>query len=353
MSNSAPGKLHASPPTSSRRVYRLVPSEARFGLRMNEEQAPELGPRDVLVRIEAVSLNYRDLLIMRRQLGQVRDGLIPLSDGAGVVAAVGAEVTRWRQGDRVAPIFCRDWSGGPYREAYGPSALGGGDCDGVLTDSIAMPEESLVRIPDVLSFEQAATLPCAALTAWQALVVRGGLKSGDTVLVQGTGGVALFGLQIATALGAKVIVLSSSDEKRERASRLGAWATVNYRATPEWDVEVRKLTEGLGVTHLLELGGPDTFDRSLRAVRAGGHIAQIGVFTGFGPQSNLIRLQMINANINGINVGSGEHFEAMNQFIVEHRIAPVIDRVFTFGDVEAAYDHLASGRHFGKVVIKL
>lgn len=342
----------ASTPTT-RRVYRLVSAEGSHRLQKLEEQAPTLGPRDVLVYIEAASLNYRDLLVLRGQLGNVRDGLIPLSDGSGHVVATGGEVTLWREGDRVAPIFYPAWIGGRYREAYGPSALGGGNSDGVLADLIAVPEESLVRIPDTLTAEEAATLPCAALTAWHALVVRGGLAAGDTVLVQGTGGVALFGLQIASALGARTIVLSSSDEKRERAMRLGAWATVNYRTTPEWDVEVRKLTDGIGVSHLLELGGPETFDRSLHVIAAGGHIAQIGVFTGFGPQSNLMRLQMINANINGINVGSGEQFTAMNNFIATCRIKPVIDKIFAFDEVEAAYLHLTSGRHFGKVVIHL
>lgn len=342
------------PVQTRRRVWRLASSQGgALRLEKRDEQLPPIGPCDVLVRIEAVSLNYRDLLVSRGQLGKVRDGLVPLSDGAGRVVATGAEVTRWRDGDRVAPIFYRDWTGGPYREAYGGSGLGGGDTDGVLADLIALPQESLVRVPDALSLEEAATLPCAALTAWQALVVRGRISAGDTLLVQGTGGVALFGLQIATALGARVIVLSSSDEKRERATRLGAWATINYRATPAWDDEVRELTDGIGVSHLLELGGPDTFDRSLRALAAGGHIAQIGVFTGFGPQSNLMRLQFINADINGINVGSGEHFSAMNDFITAHGIKPVIDKSFAFDEAEAAYEHLASGRHFGKVLITL
>lgn len=276
-----------------------------------------------------------------------------VGDGAGRVVATGEDVTRWREGDSVAPIFYRDWIAGPYREVYGPAALGGGETDGVLADLIAVSEASLVRIPDGWNFEDAATLPCAALTAWHALVARGRLAAGDTLLVQGTGGVALFGLQIASALGARTIVLSSSDEKRERATRLGAWATVNYRTTPDWDVEVRKLTDGLGVSHLLELGGPDTFDRSLRALAAWGRIAQIGVFTGFGPRSNIIRLQQINGTIDGVNVGSAEQFEAMNAFLVEHRIRPVIDRSFAFDEAEAAYDELASGRHFGKLVICL
>lgn len=336
-----------------RRAYRLARSDGGNRLEQIRETAPKPGPKEVLVRIEAASLNYRDLLVLRGELGPAREGLIPLSDGAGRVVATGAEVTRWREGDRVAPIFYQDWVAGPYREAYAPSALGGGESDGVLADLIVVPEASLVRVPDDVSMEEAATLPCAALTAWQALVVRGRLAAEDTLLVQGTGGVALFGLQIANAFGAKTIVLSSSDEKRERAMKLGAFATVNYRTTLDWDVEVRKLTGGLGVSHILELGGPDTFDRSLRALAAWGHIAQIGVFTGFGPRSNLIRLQMINGTIDGINVGSAEQFGAMNAFFSEHRIRPVIDRIFEFDEAQVAFDELASGRHFGKLVICL
>ncbi|MBS7702988.1 zinc-dependent alcohol dehydrogenase family protein [Chelatococcus asaccharovorans] len=339
-------------PSVTHRAYRLVPTDGGSRLNQVEDAAPVPGQGDVLVRVEAASLNYRDLLVLRGQLGAVREGLVPLSDGAGRVVATGKSVTRWREGDRVAPIFYRDWVAGPYREAYGRAALGGGDTDGVLADLITVPEASLVRIPDELSFEEAATLPCAALTAWQALMVRGGIAAGDTLLVQGTGGVALFGLQIASTVGARTIVLSSSDEKRKRAEALGAFATVNYRTTPDWDVAVRELTDGLGVSHILELGGPDTFDRSLRALAAWGHIAQIGVFTGFGPRSNLIRLQQINGTIDGINVGSAEQFEAMNAFLVEHRIKPVIDRSFAFDEAGAAYDELASGRHFGKLVVR-
>jgi NADPH:quinone reductase-like Zn-dependent oxidoreductase len=304
------------------------------------------------VRIVAASLNYRDLMILRGLYGNAREGLVPLSDGAGEVVAVGEEVTRWNKGDRVAPNFFRDWIDGPFHESYRPTALGGDGCDGVLSELITVPETSLVRIPYSLDFEEAATLPCAALTAWQALVVRGKLTANDTVLVQGTGGVALFALQIATAIGARVIVISSSDEKRERAAHLGAWATINYQATPDWNVEVRRLTDGLGVSHIVELGGPGTFDRSLSSLAAGGKIAQIGVLTGHGPQSNLMRLQLINADVNGISVGSCEQFAAMNEFLVAHQIKPVIDRRFSFDEAEAAYDYLASGRHFGKIVIQ-
>lgn len=184
-------------------------------------------------------------------------------------------------------------------------------------------------------------------------MVRGRRAAGDTLLVQGTGGVALIGLQIARALGARTSVLSSSDEKRERARKLGAWAMVNYKTTPYWDVEVRRLTDGLGASHILELGGPDTFDRSLRALAAGGHTAQIDVLIGFGPHPNLIRLRMVNGTIDGINVGSGEQFEAMNAFLEAHRIKPVIDKTLVLEGMQAAYDELAGGGHFGKLVIRL
>jgi NADPH:quinone reductase-like Zn-dependent oxidoreductase len=233
------------------------------------------------------------------------------------------------------------------------SALGGTATDGVLAETIISPEHSLVAIPAHLSSEQAATLPCAAVTAWHALVPRAGLKAGDTLLVQGTGGVALFGLQFGVALGARVIVISSSDEKLARAKALGAAALINYRSTPAWDQAVIAETDGRGATCVLELGGPDTYDRSLRAVAAGGKIAQIGVLTGFGPQPNLGRLQALNADILGITVGSVAHFEAMNAFLGKHRIEPIIDRVFAFDDAEQAYDRLRSGAHVGKVVVRI
>ncbi|MBC7950868.1 MAG: NAD(P)-dependent alcohol dehydrogenase [Rhodospirillaceae bacterium] len=312
---------------------------------------PQLGAHEVLVRIMAASINYRDLLILRGQLGPVRDGLTPLSDGSGTVIEVGEAVTHWRIGDRVAPIFFRDWVSGPFREAYGPSALGGGQTDGVLGQFRSFNEHALVSIPDELDFAEAATLPCAAVTAWQALVGRGGLKAQDTVLIQGTGGVALFCLQFANAFGARSIVLSSSEEKMEKAAAMGAWATVNYRKTPDWDVEVMRLTEGQGVSHVIELGGPDTFDRSLQSLAAGGRIAQIGVFTGFGPQSNLMRLQMINADISGICVGSGQDFCAMTAFISKYKIKPIIDRRYNFDAAPEAYEYMSSGKHFGKITI--
>lgn len=334
-------------------AYVLAAEGDAFRLERRPIAFPALGPRDLRVRIKAASLNYRDLLVVRGQYGRTRTGLVPLSDAAGVVEAVGTQVTRWQIGDRVAPIFFRDWATGPFRPEYGASGLGGGDMDGVLAGAVVVGEDALVRVADHLTDEEAGTLACAGVTAYHALVVRGRVGPSSTVLVQGTGGVALFGLQIAQALGARVIVTSSSDEKLARARDLGAWGAINYRTRPDWHDEILRLTGGAGVTHVLELGGPGTFDRSLQAVAAGGAIAQIGVLTGFGPQSNLMRLQLVNADIHGINVGSGEHFAGLNDLLAKHRIRPVIDRVFPFDEVPAAYEHFGSGVHFGKVVVSL
>lgn len=335
-----------------RRVFNFQPDDAGYRLEATEAAVPELGANEVLVRIEAVSLNYRDLLIKRGHLGPVRSGLTALSDGAGRVIAVGSSTSRWRIGDHVAPIFYQNWKSGSYEESYFDSGLGAGDTDGVMADIIAIPEDALVALPAGLDSAQGATLPCAAVTAWHALVVRGGLSSGDTLLVQGTGGVSLFGLQIANALGARTIVLSSSEEKLERAAALGAFATINYRSVPDWDVEVRKITDGRGVSHILEVGGPDTFERSLKSIAAGGRIAQIGLLTGFGPQSNILRVQFVNATIDGINVGSREHFESMNKFFADHAIKPVIDRTFAFSEAAEAFEMLEKGAHFGKLVLR-
>ena len=279
---------------------------------------PVPGPNEVRIEVAAASLNYRDLIVLDSAANGSYDGRIPLSDAAGRITAVGDEVTSWRVGDKVAASFFRDWLGGPFKAGYMGSALGGSASDGVLAECIVLPQTSVVAIPGHLSMEQAATLPCAAVTAWQALVTRGRLRSGETVLIQGTGGVALFALQFAVALGARAIVLSSSDTKLDRAKQLGASMVINYRTIPEWDKAVLESTAGEGANVVVELGAPDTYDRSIRSVAAGGRIAQIGVLTGFGPTPNLARLQSMNADILGITVGSGEHFSAMNGYIAEN-----------------------------------
>jgi len=335
------------------KLYRLTRHADGPRPTLTEAPLPEPGPHEVRVRIEAASLNYRDLLVLGGVAQGAGDGRIPLSDAAGTVDAVGAQVRHLAVGDRVAASFFHDWTDGPFQARYMSSALGGSATDGVLAEHVVLPETAWVRVPATLDAVEAATLPCAAVTAWHGLIARGGLSAGDTLLVQGTGGVALFGLQFAAALGARVIVLSSSDDKLARARALGATDLVNYRTTPDWDAAVLDLTGGQGVSHVLELGGPQTYQRSLNVVGAGGRIAQIGVLTGFGPQPNLARLQSMNADIIGVTVGSRAHFEDMLAFIAERRITPVIDRVFAFDAVNDAYAHLRAAHHVGKVVIRV
>jgi NADPH:quinone reductase-like Zn-dependent oxidoreductase len=334
------------------RHYALTRDGSSLKLKQATTPVPELAPTQILIDIQAASLNYRDLL----NIGDVdgtRDGLTPLSDAAGVVSAVGSSVTRWKIGDRVSPNFFPAWLGGAFSPVHLSNALGGGQTDGVLSDYVVVDQAAAVAIPDHLSFVEAATLPCAGVTAWHALFERGNLQAGDTVLVQGTGGVALFGLQLALAQGARVIVTSSSDAKLERAASLGAWKTINYKNQPDWDQAALALTDGKGVDHILELGGPDTYDRSIAAIAPSGQIAQIGVLSGFGSQPNLTPLQFKNARINGICVGSVEHFERLNSFIAKHEIHPVVDEIFAFADAAGAYDRLRSAGHFGKIAISL
>jgi NADPH:quinone reductase-like Zn-dependent oxidoreductase len=312
---------------------------------------PEPASGEVRIRVEAVSLNYRDLLILDRADQNKLNGRVPLSDGAGIVDATGADDTQW--GDRVAASFFRDWVSGPFKSSYVPSSLGGNTMDGMLAEYVVLPANALVPVPPHLSSVEAATLPCAGVTAFHGLIARGGMSKGDTLLVQGTGGVALFGLQFAAALGARAIVISSSNEKLARAKALGGSILINYHDTPDWDVALMKATDGAGASHILELGGPATYDRSLRSVASGGKIVQIGVLTGFGPKPDLARLQWENADIIGVTVGSVEHFAAMNSFLTEHAIHPIVDRVYGFDEVPEAYAHLRTGSHFGKIVVQL
>lgn len=332
--------------------FQLSASGSSLELNRRTRNVTEPQPQQVLIRVGAASLNYRDLLTLQDPASS-RDGLIPLSDGAGTVVAVGAGVTRWAAGDRVSVNFFPTWREGGYSAAMLSTALGGGQTDGMLSEYVLAEADALVSVADHLSLVEAATLPCAAVTAWHALFERGQLRPGETVLVQGTGGVALFALQLAAAHGAKVIVTSSSDAKLAHARALGAWKTINYKSQPAWDAAALDITEGRGVDHILELGGPDTYDRSIAAIAPGGRIAQIGVLTGFASQPNILPLQFKNASIHGICVGSVQHFERLNRFLSMHRILPVVDRIFAFDDAPAAYTHLQSASHFGKVVVNL
>lgn len=334
------------------RAYRIAEMNGPDSLRLDDLAGPSVGAGRVVVRVHAASLNYRDLMVIRGDYSKnLPLPLVPLSDGAGEVVEVGPGVTRFRVGDRVAGCFFSAWDCGPFDERVSRSALGGA-IDGVLAERVALPETGLVRVPDHLSFEEAATLPCAALTAWHALMEGGGLKAGQSVLVQGTGGVSLFALQFARLAGARVIATSSSDEKLARARELGAAETINYRTNPDWEDAVRDLTGGLGVDYVVEVGGAGTLARSLKAVRLGGHVAMIGVLTGKG-QIDPTPLLFRSIRLQGIFVGSRIMFEAMNRAVALHQLRPVIDRVFPFEQAADAYRHLASGSHFGKVVIRV
>lgn len=344
----------ASGQSASIRQYQLRPDGGELRLVMTEVERPTPGPGEVLIRVRAVSLNRRDLSILRSSYGGggARVGLVPLSDGAGEVVALGPGVTRFGVGDRVAGTFFASWVDGRRTAEVNASARGG-SVDGMLSEMIVSHEDGLVHIPEHLSFEEAATLPCAALTAWNGLFTHGGLQPGDFVLLEGTGGVSVFGLQLAAAAGARPIITSSSEDKLARARELGAFGTVNYRTNPEWQDEVRALTDGAGVTHVLEVGGQDTLEKALRTLGYGGHIAMIGALSGSAgsmPTSSFVGLGV---RVTGIYVGSRADFETMNAFISEHRIRPVIDRVFPFEEAAAAYDLMESQQHLGKIVIRL
>jgi NADPH:quinone reductase-like Zn-dependent oxidoreductase len=313
------------------------------------EPKPALG--QVLVRVRAASLNYRDLMVTSGRYGAgVPLPLIPLSDGAGEIAAVGAGVTKWKIGDRVTGTFFQNWQAGPIRKEAFETALGG-SINGMLSEYVALSAEGIIGIPSHLSFEEAATLPCAALTAWHALVADGKISAGQTVLVLGTGGVSIFALQFAKMHGARVIVTSSSDAKLARAKVLGADETINYKTTPDWEKEVFRLTEKVGADHIVEVGGTDTFPKSLRALAMGGTISVIGGVSGFTSDVPLRDILGKSALIRGIFVGSRDMFAAMNRAISQHQLKPVIDRVFPFAEAQATYRYQESGVHFGKVLI--
>lgn len=321
------------------------------GLDVVEVPKPAPSPGQVLVRMRAASLNYRDLMTVKGTYGgSPRPGLVPLSDGAGEVEAVGAGVTLFGPGDRVCPIFCQSWLGGRLTQANTAAALGG-TLDGVLSDYVVLHETGLVGIPDHLSFEEAATLPCAAVTAWHSLRHVGDVAAGDTVLVQGTGGVSIFALQLAKAMGARVIGTSSSDDKLARARSLGLDEAINYRTTPEWQQAVLAMTGGIGVDHVVEVGGAGTLARSIQAARVGGSVGVIGVLTGrseVDPTAILFR----RVKLQGVYVGSREMFEAMNRAIALHGMRPAIDGAFPFERARDAWRHLEGAGHFGKIVIR-
>jgi len=321
-------------------------------LKLTDRPEPEPGPGQVVLEMRAYSLNARDLQVVEGFYDLNLTGpRIPFSDGAGEVVAVGEGVSRFSVGDRVAGIFMQGWVDGEFTPDKGATALGG-PMDGMAAERVVLHEEGLVAVPEHLSFAEAATLPCAAVTAWNALVTRGGLKAGDTVLVQGTGGVSIFALQIANMFGARAIVTSSSDEKLARALKLGASDGINYRKNEDWDESVLELTEGRGVDHVVEVGGPDTLGKSLNATRTGGNVAVIGVLTGIAGNVPTLSILQKNVRVQGINVGSRRMFEDMNRALSLNSVKPVVDREFPFEETQDALRHLKSASHFGKVVVR-
>ena len=322
-------------------------------LALVERDTPRPANGQVLVRMSAASLNYRDLMVVKGDYNpRLRRPMVPLSDGSGIVEEAGPGVTQWKKGDRVCGIFMQSWLQGPITKAAGNSALGG-SLDGVLAEFVVFNAEGLVASPPSLNDEEAATLPCAAVTAWHALLEHTPPVPGDTVLLQGTGGVSIFALQLAHAAGLRIIITSSSDDKLQRAAQMGAHHLINYRFTRDWDKQVRELTAGIGVDNIIELGGSDTLALSMKAIRTGGAVSVIGVLSGgaepaISPQA-LIRNS---AHVQGIYVGSRLMFERLNKAIELHRIKPVIDRVFPWTELPDALRHMESASHFGKIVLK-
>lgn len=303
--------------------------------------------------MRAVSLNYRDLLVVKGLYPGKALPLVPMSDDAGEVVAVGKRVTRFQIGDRPAGIFMQSWIDGAMAADDKTTALGG-EIDGMFAEFVALAESGAVKIPDNSSFEEAATLPCAAVTAWNALFATGNLKPGDTVLTLGTGGVSVFAAQLARAAGAEVIITSSSDEKLQRAQKeLGANYIINYRATPGWGKRSREITNGRGVDHVIETGGARTLNQSLEAVRTSGTVSMIGVLSGGSAEVNTVNILHHHIRVQGIFVGSREMFEQMNRAISAHGIQLIVDRTFEFGEAKQAFEMMESTAHFGKIVVKI
>jgi NADPH:quinone reductase-like Zn-dependent oxidoreductase len=317
-----------------------------------ERDVPKPGSGEVLIRVHAVSVNYRDLLIVQgRYPRPLKLPLIPMSDGAGEVVETGAGVTRVTRGDRVAGIFMQGWLNGDVAASVARTSLGG-SLDGMFAEYVVLPQDGIVVIPSHLSYEEAAALPCAGVTAWNALT-SWTLRPGITVLAQGTGGVSIFALQFAKLAGARIIVTSSSDGKLRRAADMGADGLINYREMPNWDQKAVELTNGTGVDHIVEVGGAGTLGRSMNAVRVGGRISVIGLLTGSEGTVNPMPILGKQIQVQGIFVGSREMFEAMNRAIALHQLRPVVDRVFSFEEAHDALRRMESGAHFGKVVIRV
>jgi NADPH:quinone reductase-like Zn-dependent oxidoreductase len=331
--------------------YVIKPGEKGIeALSLEEMSSRPLKAHEVSVRVRAASLNYRDLINVSRGVAKE---LVPLSDGAGVVEEVGEDVTRLKKGDRVLGLFFPLWQGGEIDAIKFSSARGGAPIDGMLAQVVYGREDSFVKFPEYLSHEEASTLPCAGLTAWNALIVHGRLKPGETVLILGTGGVGIFGLQLAKSFGARAIMLSSKDEKLQKANEMGADVLINYEKNPNWENLVVESTSKIGADLVLELGGIGTLARSMGAARVNGRISMVGVLTGSDGQVNPLPIIRKSLSVKGIYVGSCDMQKEFHQALEANNIHPVIDRVFEFDQAKEAYKYMKSGQHFGKIVIRL
>ncbi len=329
----------------------ITPGETGINVLHIREITPRpLNPNEVRIRVRAASVNYKDILTVKRGIGQE---LIPLSDGAGTVEEVGSAVTRLKPGDRVIGLFFPLWQCGTIDSTKFSSVRGSVPTDGMLSQMVWGHEDGFVKFPEYLSYEEAATLPCAGVTAWNALVVQGHLKPGETLVILGTGGVALFGLQLAKMIGARVIILSSSDEKLQRARQMGADELINYRLNPDWEKQVLEKTAQVGADLILELGGLGTLARSMASAKINGRISMVGVLTGTEGQVDPMPILRKTLSVNGIYVGSRDMQIQLHQALEANKIHPVIDRLFTLDKVREAYETMQSGKHFGKIVIQL
>jgi NADPH:quinone reductase-like Zn-dependent oxidoreductase len=321
-------------------------------LAQTEVETPRPASGQVLVRMRAASLNYRDYMVVTGTYNpKMKRPLVPLSDGAGIVEDIGDGVTQFKKGDRVAGCFFQGWTDGPPTREKVKSALGGG-IDGVLREFVLFPQEGLITPPSFLSDEEAATLPCAALVSWHALFEDTPAAPGETVLIQGTGGVSVFALQFAVSAGLRCVVTSGNEEKLARARQLGASETINYKTTPNWDEIARKLTGGEGVDRVIEVGGADTMPRSLRAVRMKGTVSVIGALSGGEPSISPLPILMSSIHVQGIYVGSRAMFQRMNRAIEIHRMKPLIDKTFDWTDIQQALRYMETQQHFGKICLR-
>jgi NADPH:quinone reductase-like Zn-dependent oxidoreductase len=333
------------------KAFELHPEEGFDALKLVDRPLPSLSPGDVRVRMRAVSLNYRDIMVARASKKRPKR-IVPASDGAGEVIEIGSGVQSLAAGDRVAAAFFPTWIDGSLKEEHHANALGG-SLDGMLVEEAVLPASAWVKIPQRYSFEQAATLPCAGVTAWHALFEAAVVRPGETVLVQGGGGVSTFALQLARQAGASVIATSSSPDKRARLEQMGARTTIDYKADAKWGETARAAAEHGGVDLVVEVGGAGTFDQSVASLRYGGHMSLLGILAGTQGPINTYAIFHRNVHIHGVYVGSVAMFERLVRVLEHSTVDPVIDRVFPFEDTRAAYEHLASGAHFGKVVIRV